>query len=235
MSDFRKFILALALSFGVPWLFLIVVPAVKYQGLKPLSYDKDRDGQEGVYPAAWTPVNRHGQIIYAREGCVQCHTQMIRPPQLALDAWRRGWGQDQELRPAAPVRSNTLHDYLGEPYAYLGVQRNGPDLANYGWRAPDRQTIHVKLYAPQSIHPWSNMPPLKHLYVVRDIEGPPSERALKITGKYAPKEGYEVVPTAEAEALVDYLLSLKKDYPLPGVGAAVASAPAAAPAAAAQK
>jgi hypothetical protein len=31
----------------------------------------------------------------------------------------------------------------------------------------------------------------------------------------APPSGYEVVPTAEGKALVDYLLSLKKNYPLP--------------------
>jgi cytochrome c oxidase cbb3-type subunit 2 len=68
------------------------------------------------------------------------------------------------------------------------------------------------------------MPALKHLYVVRKAQGPDSERALKLTGKYAPAAGYEVVPTAEAEALVDYLLSLKKDYPIPGTGAAVATA-----------
>jgi cytochrome c oxidase cbb3-type subunit 2 len=36
----------------------------------------------------------------------------------------------------------------------------------------------------------------------------------------------EIVPTEEAEALVDYLLSLKKDHPIPGVATAVAAAPA---------
>ena len=232
MSDFRKFILALTVTFGLPWLLMIVIPAVRYQSLAPTLYDKDRDGAEGIYPPA--PINRQGQLVYAREGCVQCHTQMIRPPQLALDGWRKGWGQDQEPRPAAPVRSNTLHDYLGEPYAYLGVQRNGPDLTNYGWRAPDRNAIHLKLYQPRAQNDWSNMPALKHLYIVRKAQGQESERALKLTGEYAPEPGYEVVPTAEAEALVDYLLSLKKDYPIPGAGPAVAEA-APAPAAAAAK
>jgi cytochrome c oxidase cbb3-type subunit 2 len=193
-------------------------------------YEKDRDGVEGIYPPA--PINRQGQLVYAREGCAQCHTQMIRPTQLALDGWRKGWGQDQDPRPGAPVRSTTLLDYLGEPVAFLGVQRNGPDLANYGWRAPDRATIHQKLFAPRSLHSWSNMPPLKHLYIVRKEQGPESGRALKLTGKFAPEPGYEVVPTPEAEALVDYLLSLKKDYPIPGASPAVA---AAAPAAAAKK
>lgn len=224
MTQFRTFILALIASFGLPWLCLVVVPAVKYQALTPLPYDKEADGMDGFYPPA--PINRQGQLVYAREGCVQCHTQMIRPTQLALDGWRKGWGQDQEARPAAPVRANELRDYLGEPYAFLGVQRSGPDLANYGWRAPERGAIHQMLYAPKSVHDWSNMPPFQHLYVERLAQGQTSAKALKLTGKFAPKDGYEIVPTPEAEALVDYLLSLKKDYPVPGK-TAVAATPAA--------
>jgi len=225
MSNFRTFILALIASFGLPWLCLIVIPALKYQALVPVQYDKEKDGIEGQYPPA--PINRQGQIVYAGEGCVQCHTQMIRPPQLALDGWRKGWGQDQEARPAAPVRSNTLLDYLGEPYAFLGVARIGPDLTNYGWRAPARAQIHQMLYAPRMIHNWSNMPAFKSLYEVRLAQGPVSEKALKLKGKFAPKPGYEVIPSAEAEALVDYLLSLKKDQPIPGEATAVVAAPAA--------
>ncbi|MCW0217791.1 MAG: cbb3-type cytochrome c oxidase subunit II [Prosthecobacter sp.] len=225
MSQFRTFILALIASFGLPWLCLIVIPAIKYQALTQVAYDKDKDGIEGLYPPA--PINRQGQLVYAREGCVQCHTQMIRPTQLALDGWRKGWGEDQEARPAEATRSNTLRDYLGEPYAFLGVQRSGPDLANYGWRAPDRATIHQMLFAPKSLHDWSNMPSFAHLYTVRLAQGPVSDKALKLPKKFAVKEGYEVIPTPEAENLVNYLLSLKKAYPVPGESTAVAAAPAA--------
>ncbi len=226
MSQFRTFILALIASFGLPWLCLIVIPAVKYQALTQVAYDKDRDGIEGLYPPV--PINRQGQIVYAREGCVQCHTQMIRPTQLALDGWRKGWGHDQDARPPVAVRSNTLRDYLGEPFAFLGVQRNGPDLANYGWRAPDRAVIHQMLYAPKTLHDWSNMPSFKNLYIERLAQGPESVKALKLPKKFPLKAGHEIVPTPEAEALVDYLLSLKKDFPVPGDATAVAAAPAAA-------
>ncbi len=222
MSDFRKFSLSLIAAFGVPWLLLVVVPVIKYQNLKPLAYDKDADGVEGVYPP--TVIHRQGQLVYAREGCAQCHSQMIRPPQLALDGWRKGWGQDQEARPAEPVRSNTLRDYLGEPFAFLGTQRIGPDLTNAGWRFEDRALLHQKLYAPRSLHDWSVMPSFRHLYAVRKKQGQGSASAIQLTGRFAPKKGYEVVPTAQAEALVDYLLSLKKDYPIPGVTAALAAA-----------
>ncbi len=216
MSNFRTFILGLITSFGLPWLLLIVIPVINYQELSFLPYDKDRDGVEGYYPPA--TVHGQGQLIYIREGCVQCHTQMIRPTQLALDGWKKGWGQDQEPRPVAPVRSNTLRDYFGEKYAPLGLVRSGPDLANYGWRAPDRSVIHQMLYAPQSLHDWSNMPAYKHLYKVRKQQGPNSQSAIMVANREDAQQ--EIVPTAEAEALVDYLLSLKKDYLVPGTAVA---------------
>ena len=222
MSDFRKFTLSLMAAFGVPGLLLIIIPVMKYQRIQPIPYNKEVDGVEGYYPP--TGIHRQGQLVYAREGCVQCHSQMIRPAQLALDGWRKGWGQDQEARPAAPVRSNTMRDYLQEPYAFLGAQRIGPDLANAGWRFTDRLDVHTQLYAPRSKDEWSVMPSFKHLYIVRKQQGPVASNALKLTGKYAPKKGYEVIPTPEAEALADYVLSLKKDYPVPGVTAALAAA-----------
>jgi len=221
MSDFRKFTLAIIATFGVPWLFLIIIPVIKYQHVQAIPYDKETDGMEGYFPPA--SIHRQGQLVYAREGCVQCHSQMIRPAQLTMDAWRKGWGQDQEARPAEAIRANTLRDYLGEPYAFLGAQRIGPDLANVGWRFEDRQQLHLQLYAPRFVDDWSVMPSFKHLYVVRKQQGQVAKTALKLTGKYAPKKGYEVVPSSEAEALVDYLISLKKDYPIPAVSAAVAA------------
>lgn len=222
MSDFRKLVLRIGLLFGLPWLLLIVIPVLKYQHLKPVAYDKDKDGMEGFYPPA--NIHRQGQLVYAREGCVQCHSQMIRAANLGLDAWRKGWGQEQADRAPDPVRSNTLRDYLGEPIAFLGIQRTGPDLANAGWRFADRMKVHQSLYAPRSVHEWSTMPSFKHLYVVRVAQGPKSSKALDLPGKFKPDDGYEVVPTAEAEALVDYILSLKKDYPVPGPATAVAAA-----------
>jgi cytochrome c oxidase cbb3-type subunit 2 len=224
MMNFRTFILCLAASFGLPWLCLIVLPAIKYQQLTHVAYDKEKDGVEGLYPPA--SINGQGQLVYIREGCNQCHTQMIRPVQLGLDGWYKGWGQDQEGRAAAPVRPTELRDYLGEKYAPLGVQRVGPDLANFGWRAPSANTLHAHLYAPRSAHDWSTMPAYTGLYKVQKIQGPASGRALKLPKKFAPPAGYEVVPTPEADRLVEYLLSLKKDYPVPGQSA-VAAAPAA--------
>ena len=224
MTNFRTFILGLAAAFGLPWLCLIVLPVMKYQQLTPVAYDKDKDGVEGFFPPA--PISAQGQLIYVREGCNQCHTQMIRPSQLGLDGWYKGWGQDQETRPAVAARPNVLHDYLSEKYALLGIQRVGPDLTNFGWRAPEAAALHAHLYAPRSTHDWSTMPAYTQLYKLQKIQGPASDRALKLKKKFAPPAGYEVVPTPEADRLVEYLLSLKRDYPVPGQSAAVAASPA---------
>jgi cbb3-type cytochrome oxidase cytochrome c subunit len=109
-------------------------------------------------------------------------------------------------------------DYLGEPVAPLGVQRNGPDLANLGYRATDAASLHVQLYAPQVHEARSIMPAFRHLYIVRKIQAKRSNDALDLPKPFAPKKGYEVVPTQAAKLLVNYLLSLKKDAPIPGQG-----------------
>ncbi len=61
------------------------------------------------------------------------------------------------------------------------------------------------------------MPPFAFLFETREIDGAPSDDALEFPpdSKYGPEDGYEVVPTHRAKALVEYLLSLKLDYSLP--------------------
>jgi cytochrome c oxidase cbb3-type subunit 2 len=229
MTGSRKFLFALAGAFSVPWLMVIIIPALHAQKrLVPRPYVKDRDGIEGVYPS--TTIDRQGQLVFIREGCAQCHTQMIRPSFAGItDGWKKGWGADQSEQPKHVVRPSTWEDYMGEPVAPLGIQRVGPDLANYGYRAPrhedgtmDRAAIHLKLFAPRATKEtsWSIMPSFRHLYKVKPIEGNGSPTALNVPTDlpkdYRPAKGYEVVPTEAAEQLVDYLLSLKKDSPVPG-------------------
>lgn len=59
------------------------------------------------------------------------------------------------------------------------------------------------------------MPCFSHLFLTRKIQGQRSDEALNLPSDDAPKEGYEVIPTADAKNLVAYLLSLRHDYPLP--------------------
>ena len=227
MTDFRKFVLTLAAAFGAPWLFLIVIPAISYQSLAPIPYNKDKgDELDSAYSFPLSTANLSGQAIYRKEGCVQCHTQVVRPPQIALDGWRAGSGKNQlEGKGPEPTRATVLRDYFGEAHAFLGVQRNGPDLANAGYRFTNRTDVHMHLYAPRALNVWSSAPNYKHLYTERLVQGQPSAKALPLKGTaFDPGAGKEVVPTADAELLVDYILSLKKDAPIPGSRPAVAAA-----------
>ena len=79
-----------------------------------------------------------------------------------------------------------------------------------------RAEIHAHLYDPRASVEWSNMPSFRHLYILQKEQAGGSPKALKLRGEFRPKSGYEVVPSTDAELLVDYLLSLKKDAPIPG-------------------
>ena len=77
------------------------------------------------------------------------------------------------------------------------------------------------------------MPAYRFLYEKRQIAGERSADALELTGPDAPPNGWEVVPTYDAQCLVAYLMSRDQSHPLPEVkSAAAAPAPAASPAAA---
>jgi hypothetical protein len=97
---------------------------------------------------------------------------------------------------------------------------------------------HGHLYSPRSVTLDSLMPAYKFLYEKRPITGEPSADALKLTGKDAPPEGWEIIPTYDAKCLVAFLISSNQSHPLdetrPGGGggaAAPAASPAASPAA----
>lgn len=197
-NTFWKLIGGLAVAFFVPWLLLVVVPFVSMSNAAPVEYSEE-DEMEGVLTGYPAPVAQkggagdYGREIYAAEGCAYCHTQMIRPTYAGPDMWRPGWGgrEDEGL-----ARETRPQDYVTETYAPLGYQRIGQDLSNVGHRITDRETMHRHLYDPKSIDVDSGMPAYRHLY-----EKSPY--------------GDGVDPTGRAEALVDYLLSLKKDQKLP--------------------
>ncbi len=214
MPQFRKFVYILAALFFVPW-FIMVVQVLRAEKLTPEAYDKDRDGIDGFFPS--DIAYRQGQLIYQREGCVQCHTQMIRPSFAGSgDGWKKGWGSDQSDIPHNAIRPSVMLDYLKEPVAPLGIMRMGPDLANFGYRASDLNALYLELYAPRAVHAWSVMPSYRNLFVLKDVEGVGSSDAIKFPEGSGPGKDKEVVPNEDARQLVKYLLSLRKDAPLPG-------------------
>jgi len=75
-----------------------------------------------------------------------------------------------------------------------------------------RKWLHEHLYNPRFLNEWSIMPSYESLYQKVQMVGAPSPEALQ-AGEAT--EGFQVVPTAEAEALVAYLMSLNRTYSLP--------------------
>ena len=96
---------------------------------------------EGVRP--YTPLELAGRDIYVREGCYNCHSQMIRP--LRDEVERYGHYS---------LAAESMYDH---PFQW-GSKRTGPDLARVGGRYSD--AWHVDhLSDPQSVVPESVMPP----------------------------------------------------------------------------
>jgi cytochrome c oxidase cbb3-type subunit 2 len=210
MNSLKPFLLLLATAFGLPWLLLIVYPSARMKSLvTEVAYAKEDEGPDTVYPSA-RPFLASGARVYAANGCAYCHTQMIRPTYAGTDRWRTGWSGREE---DGLARETLPHDYLGEKYAYLGVARNGPDLSNVGHRIQDAAWHYRHLYAPRNEVPGSIMPAFRNLFVTRPVVGQVSDQAVDQFEKDGMR--YQVVPGPEAEALVGYLLTLKKDQKLP--------------------
>ena len=196
----RTFLLGLTAAFGLPWLSLVVAPYGQTKALEPKALDPA--GTE-VYPPPNSGLVLEGQRIFNEQGCYQCHTQLIRPTYISAERWRSGWAGDPMTR-----RETQILDYYGQPYAQLGKMRVGPDLSNVGFRQTEAKWHFQHLYNPRSVVSWSIMPSFSHLFEKRRLEGQPSD--LAVAGA---EDGYEIVPTTEARALVAYLMSLRKDAP----------------------
>ncbi len=92
---------------------------------------------------AFTPLQLAGRDVYQREGCVNCHTQTVRP--LKAEVARYG-----DYSKAGEFTYD--HPFL------WGSKRTGPDLARIGGKYPD--AWHVKHFEnPQAFAAKSNMPP----------------------------------------------------------------------------
>ncbi len=191
--------LGVLLSFASSWLVLVFTPYIQLQFLQPI-----RDAETGVeYPVPVEGEAGEGEMVYAANGCLYCHSQQVRAEGFGAD-FQRGWGP----------RRTVARDYLGDRRVMLGTMRTGPDLANIGVRQPSAQWHHLHLYNPRITSPGSIMPSFSFLYRKQKIVGQPSADALDFPGDFAVQPGHEVVPTEEARALVDYLLQLDRSQPL---------------------
>jgi cytochrome c oxidase cbb3-type subunit 2 len=127
-----------------PLLIVLVILTIIWGGLVeivPLYFQKSTTQPvDGLKP--YTPLQLTGRDIYVREGCYNCHSQMIRP-----------FRAETERYGHYSVAGEFVYD---RPFQW-GSKRTGPDLARVGGRySDDWHRIHLN--NPRDLVPESNMP-----------------------------------------------------------------------------
>ena len=181
-------------------MILLVVLVVSVGGLLeivPLFFHKSTtEPVAGMKP--YDPVRLVGRDIYIREGCYNCHSQMIRP-----------FRAETERYGHYSVAGESVYDH---PFQW-GSKRTGPDLARVGGRYSD-QWHRAHLLQPRDVVPESNMPAyfwLDRPAKIDDIED--KMRALRSVGvPYTDAEiagaKEETRGKTELECLIAYLQGL---------------------------
>ena len=177
---------------------LLMVIAVSIGGLTqivPLFFqDVTNEPVEGLKP--YNALQLEGRDIYIREGCVGCHSQMIRP-----------FRAETERYGHYSVAGESVWDH---PFLW-GSKRTGPDLARVGGRYSD-EWHRAHLYNPRNVVPESKMPAYPWL-VESTLDGQDTAKkmsALRTLGvPYSDEDiagaGDAVKGKSEMDALVAYL------------------------------
>ena len=180
--------------------FLMVI-AVSIGGLTqivPLFFqDVTNKPVEGMKPR--TALELEGRDVYIANGCVGCHSQMIRP-----------FRAETERYGHYSVGGESVYDH---PFQW-GSKRTGPDLARVGGRYSD-EWHRIHLLNPRDVVPESNMPAFpwlarntvdgatiqKHMTALRTVGVPYTDEEIA----NAPKD---VDGKSELEAVIAYLQGL---------------------------
>lgn len=179
-------------------LILLVIAVGGLVEIVPLFFQKSTtEAVQGVEPL--TPLQLAGRDIYVREGCYNCHSQMIRP--FRAETLRYGHYS---------VAGEFVYDH---PFQW-GSKRTGPDLHRVGGKYSD-EWHRIHLNNPRDVVPESNMPaytwlekaPLDgavssaHMTALRRVGVPYTDAQIAA----APAE---VKGKTEMDAIVAYLQSL---------------------------
>ena len=181
-------------------LIALVIFVVSIGGLVeivPLFFQKNLiEPVAGLKP--YDPLRLVGRDIYVREGCYNCHSQMIRP-----------FRAETERYGPYSVAGEFVYD---RPFQW-GSKRTGPDLARVGGRYSD-EWHRLHLDNPNAVVPDSNMP--RYDFLDRPITGPSVSRRMKVlktlghpyTDEEIASAGAAIKDKTELEALIAYLQGL---------------------------
>ena len=179
-------------------LIVLIVLTVAVGGLVeivPLSFMKSvTEPVAGLKP--YTALQVAGRDIYVREGCYNCHSQMIRPFRAEVERYGH---------------YSTAGEFVYDHPFQWGSKRTGPDLHRVGGRYSD-EWHRVHLANPREVVPESNMPGYPWMAKVpanaADIEA--KMRALRVVGVPYSEEEIKGAPAelkgrSEMDALIAYL------------------------------
>jgi len=151
------------------------------------SIESTIEAVDGVRP--YSPLEQAGRDIYLREGCYNCHSQMIRP-----------FKDEAERYGHYSLAAESKYDH---PFQW-GSKRTGPDLARVGGKYTN--DWHVRhLVNPRDVVPGSIMPGYPHL--LRPLEYGDIGRRLSVLRTvgvpYADAQIAEAAADLEAQANAD--------------------------------
>jgi cytochrome c oxidase cbb3-type subunit I/II len=172
----------------------------------------------------YTPLELEGRDLYIREGCVGCHSQLVRPFRSEV----------QRYDPVGGEYSKSGEYVYDHPFLW-GSKRTGPDLQRVGGKYADSWHFRHML-APVEVSNGSIMPAYPWLYeqaldksntaskisALRKVGVPYAEgyeskavadlekQAAEISARLK-SENYDISPDAEIVALIAYLQRLGKD------------------------
>ena len=181
------------------WLMIVLILAVLAVGgiveIVPLFFQRSTTQPvPGLKP--YTPLQLAGRDIYLREGCYNCHSQMIRP--FRAETLRYG-------------HYSTAGEFVYDHPFQWGSKRTGPDLHRVGGKYSD-EWHRIHLLNPRDLVPESNMPayPWLATRVVEPAEMAPKMRALRRVGvpyvdDEIAKAAEDVKGRTELEAVIAYL------------------------------
>jgi len=194
---------------NVGLLAVLIAVAVSFGGLAeivPLMFQAETiQPLPGVKP--YPALQLAGRDVYVREGCYNCHSQMVRT--LRFETERYGHYS---------LAGESVYD---RPFQW-GSKRTGPDLARVGGRYPD-DWHRAHLHNPRDVVPESNMPgfPWLEENSIDGHEVAAKMRALKTLGD--PYSDADIAGAAgavdgktELDAVVAYLQGLGRHAPRGG-------------------
>ena len=190
-------------------LIILIILVVSVGGLVeivPLSFERSvTQPVEGLKP--YTPLQLTGRDIYIREGCYNCHSQMIRPFRAEVERYG-----------PYSVAGEFVYDH---PFQW-GSKRTGPDLARVGGRySDDWHRIHLN--NPRDVVPESNMPDYpwlaRNAADMADIQA--KMRALRVVGvPYTDDEIAKAPEQLKGKTELDALIAYLQNLGVAGRGAA---------------